>query len=184
MSKVEKWMSWYGGVDVCALTPGASQPNLLVHVAAQVHTPAGSSPSGMVMYQPDPNASPTLFGFLSGDEKVGSYFGPNIFAGTPFENAPVMTGSIRITHNYANVAEAAIDFDNVSIQVKLDGLGELEPVQRQAGDMPPFAQQVLEAKAGIVEVVLNGTSLEITIPEIGISGGYGAVWSPAGIYSR
>jgi hypothetical protein len=61
-------MSWEGGVDlVAATTEGLAMPNVLIHVARMVHTPAGSAPSGMVLYQPDPAAPPAVIGFVSHD---------------------------------------------------------------------------------------------------------------------
>jgi len=50
-------MSWEGGVDlVGATSPEAQQPNVIVHVARLVHTPAGSAPAGMLLYHPPPRA--------------------------------------------------------------------------------------------------------------------------------
>jgi hypothetical protein len=38
---ISDWMSWEGGVDLVASTiPGSAQPNIIVHVARLVHTPA------------------------------------------------------------------------------------------------------------------------------------------------
>jgi hypothetical protein len=58
---VSSWMSWEGGVDLVAATsPGSPLPNLIVHVARMVHTPVGSAPSGMVLWQPDPKGPPAV----------------------------------------------------------------------------------------------------------------------------
>jgi hypothetical protein len=48
----------------------------------------------------------------------------------------------------------------------------------------PFVQQGLEARAGSVAVKINGVPVEVTIPDVGISGGYGAVFSACGLYAR
>jgi len=44
---------------------------------------------------PGADGTPILSAFVSEDEEVGHYFGPHIFAGTPFENAPVIVGKNR-----------------------------------------------------------------------------------------
>ena len=50
----DNWMSWQDGVDLVAVTdPSLTQPNVIIHVAGVVHTPFGTAPSGMVLYQPD-----------------------------------------------------------------------------------------------------------------------------------
>jgi hypothetical protein len=88
---ITRWMSWEGGVDLCGSTaPGMATPNVIVHVGRAVQTPAGSASSGLILYAPDPGAPPEVFGFVTTDERVGRYFGPNLFADTPFEKAPVL----------------------------------------------------------------------------------------------
>src|SRR5688572_18542458 len=68
MSKITSWMSWEGGVDLCAATQGGlAMPNVIIHVARMVHTPNGSAPAGMILYQPDPAAPPLVMGFCSPD---------------------------------------------------------------------------------------------------------------------
>ncbi|MES1221336.1 MAG: hypothetical protein ABUT20_37895, partial [Bacteroidota bacterium] len=97
MTNVTKWMSWEGGVDLVAVTsPDLQMPNVIVHLGRMVTTPVGNAASGMIFWQPDPTANPLVMGFVSTDEKVGSYFGPNIFAGTPFEAAPTLQATIEI----------------------------------------------------------------------------------------
>ena len=94
---VTNWMSWEGGVDLVAMTAaGLPMPNIIVHVARMVHTPVGSAPAGMILYQPDPKGAPVVMGFVSSDAKLAAYVGPKIFAGTPFEKAPALTGTIEI----------------------------------------------------------------------------------------
>ena len=93
---VEDYMSWEGGVDFLGIFNGASEPNLIVHVARMVNTLVGSAPAGMIMVQPDSGAPPKVMGFISQDPAVGAYVGPKIFAGTPFENAPVLEAQITV----------------------------------------------------------------------------------------
>src|ERR1700712_574809 len=97
MSGMQQWMSWEGGVDLVAATaPGLPMPNVIVHVARVVHTPIGSAPAGLLFWQPDPAAPPAIMGFICTSVAIGKYFGPSIFAGTPFENAPVLEAAIAI----------------------------------------------------------------------------------------
>jgi hypothetical protein len=103
MTNVSKWMSWEGGIDLVAVTSpdmsaggSAQMPNVIVHLGKRVNTPVGNAASGMILWQPDANAMPAVMGFVSTDETVGKYFGPNIFAGTPFEQAPVLNATFDI----------------------------------------------------------------------------------------
>ena len=98
MSTVSKWMSWEGGIDLVAVTsPDLQMPNVIVHLGRMVNTPVGNAPSGMVLWQPDTTGMPAVMGFVSTNAEVGKYFGPNIFAGTPFEEAPALNATIEIT---------------------------------------------------------------------------------------
>jgi len=103
MINVSKWMSWDGGIDLVAVTSpdlsaggSAQMPNVIVHLGRMVNTPVGNAASGMILWQPDPAAMPAVMGFVSTNETVGKYFGPNIFAGTPFEQAPVLNATFDI----------------------------------------------------------------------------------------
>lgn len=184
MSNITSWMSWEGGVDLVAVTqPGLQMPNVLIHVARMVHTPVGSAPSGMVMYQPDPAAPPAVIGFVSTDSTVGAYFGPHIFAGTPFENAPVVAATIE-TQITATGASSRVQAGDYLFEVEFTGLGALEHIRRDAGGMTPFTQDVVEAVAGSVSLKVNGVPVAVTVPPVGISGGPAAVAAPAGLYAR
>lgn len=62
----------------------------------------------MIFWQPDPAQPPKVMGFASHDDaKVGHYFGPNIFADTPFQNAPVLHAQIEV--------ETGADFVETSV---------------------------------------------------------------------
>ena len=180
---VTNYMSWDGGVDLVGLCNGAEQPNIVVHVARMVHTPAGSAPAGMVLIQTDPAAAPEVMGFVSSDPAVGAYFGPHIFSGTPFENAPFLEGTIVIEQHGDSVS-STVTVGGKTIVSTLSGLGSLEKIDRDPGLMTPFSQSVLEATATGASLEVDGVAIELTVPEVGISGGPGAVFSPAGIYSR
>lgn len=182
--KLSNWMSWEGGVDlVAATTKGAAQPNLILHVARMVHTPVGSAPAGMVLFQPDPAKPPMVMGFVSPRKDVGAYFGPKIFAGTPFEKAPVLEAKIEITVE-GGAARSRIEVGGHVFETRLEKLGGLEKIERAPGGATPFFQQGLEAVAGAVKVTVDGKPVEVTVPPVGISGGPAAVFAPAGLYSR
>lgn len=177
---ITHWMSWEGGVDLVASTvEGGVQPNLIVHVARVVHTPVGSAASGMIFFQPDPNAPPAFIGFISTDPTVGAYFGPHIFAGTPFEHAPVLPAQLTVTG-----ASARVEIEGFTIETELSELGELALVQRPLGEPLPFVQQGVEAEAKTVRVTINGEAIPVHLLPVGIAGGPSAVLSPTGVYAR
>jgi hypothetical protein len=176
-------MSWEGGVDLVASTVSEeSQPNVIIHVARMVHTPVGSAPSGLILFAPTPNAPPRVIGFVSADAKVGAYFGPHVFAGTPFEAAPVIPAQIDIESNDTEV-RSRIVIHNYVFETRLYGLGTLQEVGRPIGALP-FNQSGLEAVATHASVKVNGEEITVHVPTVGISGGPGAVWAPCGIYAR
>lgn len=184
MNAIQHHMAWEGGIDLCALTdPALDSPNLILHLARMVHTPVGSAPSGMILLQLDPQAPPSLMGFVSSDPKVGAYFGPHIFKDTPFESAPVLTAEFGF-HFEADRCSVELKVAGHKLELHLSDLGPLELIQRDPQAMPPFFQQGLESRAGTVQLSVDDKPLALTLPTIGISGGPPAVWSPAGIYAR
>ena len=183
MSKVSKWMSWEGGVDLVALTQPGTMPNVIFHVARIVHTPVGSAPSGMILWQPDPKGAPAVMGLISSDLNVARYFGPNIFAGTPFENAPALQASISVDSG-ADVAVAKVVVGSYTLESRLSGLGAAELIHRAPAAMLPFFQQGVERAAAKAALMVNGQKITLTVPPVGISGGPAAVVSPCGIYAR
>ena len=183
---ISDWMSWQGGVDLAAVTdPSFTQPNVIIHLANMVHTPVGSAPSGMVLYQPDPKANPVVMGFVSSDPKLAAWFGPHIFAGTPFEKAPALSAAITITEAAdMQSAGSKITVAGHVFEVTFTDLGALAAINRPVGSPMPFSQAGMEAIAGKVMLKVDGTEVAVTVPAVGLSGGNGAVWSPAGIYAR
>ena len=180
----ENWMSWEGGVDLIALTAAdLTMPNVIVHVARMVHTPVGSAPSGIVFWQPDPSAPPAAFGFVSSDPAVGAYFGKHIFAGTPFENAPVIEASITIETG-AGTAGARVEIPGFVFETRLTDLAPAVRIVREPLPTAPFHQMGLEAPAGNASLKVNGSDVPLTIPPVGITGGPCAVLAPCGIYAR
>jgi len=184
MNKVQHWMSWEDGVDLVALTkPGLPMPNLIVHVARIVHTPVGSAPSGMILWQPDPSAAPRVMGFISADLNVARYFGPNIFAGTPFEQAPALQASITV-NVAADTVSSKVVVGGITFETRLRGLAVSELINRAPAAMPPFFQQGLEQAASNAELLVNGEKVSLIVPPMGITGGPAAVYSACGIYAR
>ena len=122
-------------------------------------------------------------GFVSTDPQVGAYFGPHIFAGTPFEQAPVLDGLIRIVIE-AGRAQAHCEVAGHLIEVELSDLSAPYLIDRQPAAMPPFYQQGVEMQAAMATLKVDGREIPITVPPVGISGGPAAVVSPNGVYAR
>jgi len=180
---VQSWMSWEGGVDLVALSQeGLEQPNVIVHIARMVHTPVGAAASGMVLI-PGPDGQPQLAGFVSTSETVGRYFGPNIFAGTPFENAPVLQGEIEVEVDAPRLARVKVTVAGYVIESELRDFGDLQAADRTPGNLP-FHDRSLEARAAQATLSVNGQNIPIIVPPVGMSGGPAAVWAPCGIYWR
>jgi hypothetical protein len=184
MRTVSQWMSWEGGVDLVALTsPDLQMPNVIVHLARMVHTPVGSAPSGMVFWQPDPSAAPLVMGFVSTDPTVGAYFGPHIFAGTPFEAAPVLMATIDIRIENGMACSTCIVGDT-TFEVTMNALSDPYLIHREPAAMSPFVQQGVEQACGETILKVNGTIIDIVIPPVGITGGPASVVAPNGLYAR
>jgi hypothetical protein len=176
-------MSWEGGVDLVAMTDeNLPMPNVIVHIARTVHTPDGSAAAGMIRL-PNADGTTQIMGFVSTDKEIGDYFGANIFAGTPFENAPTIVGEINVEMNYPHSAKVTVKVANHEIVMELSDLGEVQPVNRQSPNLP-FHEAAFEAEAGAVSLIIDGEKLNVIVPPVGMSGGPAAVFSPAGMYSR
>lgn len=184
MSNVSKWMSWEGGIDLVAVTsPGLQMPNVIVHLGRMVNTPVGNAPSGMILWQPDPNAMPAVMGFVSTNPEVGKYFGPNIFAGTPFEAAPVLHSKIDIQIS-ADKALSICEVGGYTFEVGMSDFSDPYLIDRKPSAMPPFHQQGVEIHARKVSLKINGEEINIIVPPVGITGGPASVVSPNGVYAR
>ncbi|UEG50615.1 hypothetical protein LK994_03910 [Ferruginibacter lapsinanis] len=184
MSNVSKWMSWEGGVDLVAVTsPDLQMPNVIVHLGRMVNTPVGNAASGMILWQPDPNAMPAVMGFVSTNPAVGAYFGPNIFAGTPFEQAPVLNAQIDIKTD-GKSAHSKCVVGGFTFEVEMTDLSAPYLINREPSAMPPFYQQGVEMSCGKTVLKVNGEVINIIIPPVGITGGPASVVSPNGVYAR
>lgn len=181
---VTQWMSWEGGVDVVGVTDkNLKMPNVIFHVANMVNTPVGNAPSGMVLYQPDSTKPPVVMGFVSTKKEVGAYFGPNIFAGTPFEKAPVLDATFDIKYN-VNGATAKLVVGGHTFEATFSELGKPTLINRAFGSPMPFYQQGVEQAVGKAILKMDGKEITLTVPPVGLAGGAGAVVSPNGVYAR
>lgn len=184
MSTISNWMSWEGGIDLVAVTsPDLQMPNVIVHLARMVNTPVGNAASGMILWQPDPNAMPAVMGFVSTDVEVGKYFGPHIFKDTPFEQAPVLTAAFDIQVQ-SDKAVAKLEVAGFIFEVEMSEFSKPYLINRQPSAMPPFHQQGVEIHAQKVSLKVNGETIDIIIPPVGITGGPASVVSPNGVYAR
>jgi hypothetical protein len=184
MTNVSKWMSWEGGIDLVAVTsPDLQMPNVIVHLGRMVNTPVGNAPSGMILWQPDPTAMPAVMGFVSTNAEVGKYFGPNIFADTPFEQAPVLDAKIHVQYS-SFAAVAKLEVGGYIFEVEMSELSDPYLIDRKPSAMPPFYQQGVEMHAKKVTLKVNGVNINIIVPPVGITGGPAAVVSPNGVYAR
>jgi hypothetical protein len=182
--QINNWMSWVDGVDLVGLTdPSLAQPNVIVHVARMVHTPIGNAASGMIFWQPDISTAPLVVGFVSSSKEAGAYFGPRIFAGTPFENAPVLEANIDIQISPTS-ASAKVEVVNHVFEITLSQLTPAVLINREPLVTAPFYQQGMEQYPVFMTLKVNGNVIPVTIPPVGISGGPAAVYSACGIYSR
>ncbi len=184
MSNVTKWMSWEGGIDLVAVTsPDLQMPNVIVHLGRMVNTPVGSAPSGMILWQPDPTAMPAVMGFMGTNDEVSKYFGPNIFADTPFETAPVLSATIDIAIT-ADKAVSTCVVGGYTFEVEMSDFSDPYLIDRKPSAMPPFYQQGVEIHAKKVSLKVNGEAINIIIPPVGITGGPASVVAPNGVYAR
>jgi len=180
---VSAWMSWEGGVDLACMTkPGLAQPDLILHVARIVHTPVGSAPSGLVFWQPDAAAAPAVFGFVCEQPAVGAYFGPRIFAGTPFEKAPVLPAKITIATT-ADTASSRIEVAGHVFTVTLSGLSAARLVDRAPAGMP-FHQLGVESVPTSVAVTIDGKPVQVIVPPVDPVAGPAAAFAQTGLYAR
>jgi hypothetical protein len=181
---VKDWMSWQNGVDIAAVTDASyKMPNIIFHVASMVSTPVGSAPSGMILYRPDTTKAPIVMGFVSSNKTVGAYFGPKIFAGTPFEKAPALDATFDIK-NDGKIATAKVVVGGHTFEATLTDLSSPYLIHRLAGSPMPFYQQGVEQKCGKATLKVDGKDVKIIVPPVGLSGGPGSVVSPNGVYAR
>lgn len=177
-------MSWEGGIDVAGVTDASyKMPNIIFHVASMVNTPVGKAPSGMILYRPDTLQPPVVMGFVSSNKIVGDYFGPKIFAGTPFEKAPTVIATFDIKYDDKG-ATAKVVAGGHTFECTMSDLGKPYLINRAMGSPMPFAQQGVERSAGKTTLKVDGKEVSLIVPPVGLGGGPGAIVSVNGVYAR
>jgi hypothetical protein len=122
-------------------------------------------------------------GRLCSDATIGACYGPKIFAGTPFEGAPVLSAEIEIVET-ADAASAKVVIDGFVVEIRLSDLSPLWRIARAAGSPMPFVQQGIEAHVGSAQLQINGEEIALTALPYDPSVGGASVWSPGGTCTR
>ncbi|WP_456378305.1 hypothetical protein [Lutibacter sp.] len=129
------------------------------------------------------DGSPKVMDFVSTSKTVGDYFAKNVFADTPFEQAPTIVVDAMDFNITDDIAEVTIKMEGFIINLKLSNLDDLTRENRQSPALP-FHDHSLEAKANKVALTINGVATPVIVPPMGMSGRPAAVYSAAGVYSR
>jgi hypothetical protein len=114
---------------------------------------------------------------------VGRYFGPNIFAGTPFEQAPVLSGFVQIDIA-GDKAYSKCSVGGHVFEVEMSDFSDPYLINREPAAMPPFQQQGVEIHARKVTLKVDRQPVELIVPPVGITGGPASVVAPNGVYAR
>ena len=109
--------------------------------------------------------------------------GKIIFAGTPFEQAPVLNATISIDIT-ADKAISKCIVGDYTFEVEMSDFTGPYLINREPAAMPPFHQQGVEIHARKVSLKINGETINIIVPPVGITGGPACVVSPNGVYAR
>ena len=175
------FLSWHDGVDAMLKpTPDSPMPNVLIHVARMVNTPLGICSAGMILINPQNKEVPDFFGFVAENKELGQYYGPNIFKGTPFEQAPVFKAEISLKIDFPNKVKAKIVAVKHTIELELSDFDAAQYYDRPGG--MPFYQNVIEAKAKKAVFKFDHKIIAGELPPEGMAGGLPACYAPTGIY--
>lgn len=175
------YLSWHDGVDAMLKpTPDSPMPNVLVHAARMVNTPLGICSAGMLLINPQNKEIPDFFGFIAEDEDLGKYYGPYIFKGTPFEQAPVFKAEFHFDLDFPNKTFIKIEAAGHSIELELSDFDPAIYYDRPGG--MPFHQNVIEAVAHKALFKFDGEVIGGELPPEGLAGGLPACYAPTGIY--
>lgn len=184
MPGVNHWMSWEDGVDLVGMTqPGLEPPNVMVLAARMVHTPVGSAPAAIVLWQPDPTAPPAAMGFVCNNGAMNAWLASKLFAGTPFAAAQPMTGAVTVRATPTS-GLVSINTGRLTIETELAGPQGCQLINRAPAAATPFWQQGIEVAMASARLTVDGVALPVTLPALSITGGPAAVLSPAGVYAR
>ena len=175
------FLAWYDGVDAM-LKPGPDSPlpNVLIHTARIVSTPMGLCKAGMILVNPQNKAMPDFVGFVAEDVEMGRYFGPRIFKGTPFENAPVHQAEMVFGIDYPNTVTVSVTAAGHVIELELSRFDAAQYYHRPPA--MPFTQDVIEAQAHKAVFRFDGKVIPGELPQTGLAGGLPACYAPAGLY--
>ena len=175
------FLSWHDGVDAMLKpTPDSPMPNVLIHVARMVNTPLGICSVGMILINPQNKEVPDFFGFVAENKELGQYYGPNIFKGTPFEQAPVFKAEISLKIDFPNKVKAKIVVAKHTIELELSDFDAAQYYDRPGG--MPFHQNVIEAKAKKAVFKFDHKIIAGELQPEGMAGGLPACYAPTGIY--
>lgn len=186
---ISSWLGWENGVDITASTEeNGRQPNLIVHAVRTVFTPVGSGAAGLILFtplhatQPSPHGTqPSLLGIITTNAEAGRYCASHIFAGTPFEDAPILEGEVRVEPAEERV-EVHVATATFRIEATVSHIGVLQEVARPRGVLP-YTQNTLEAGARHVALRIDGCEVPLYLPP-GVADAPLALWKPCGYYAR
>lgn len=177
-------MSWQDCLGLTAITStDYSNPNFVIKLGRMVNTQIGNAPSGLIFWQPNPPIMPAVMGFICNDKDVGRYFGPQIFAGTPFEHAPILQGSIQVLLD-SKSATATCNVGGFRFELEMTDFSTPCLFNRQPEPMTPFHQMGIELSCAKTVLRINDEAVDIIVPPVGMTGGPGSFISPIGMYGR
>lgn len=176
------FLAWHDGVDAMLKpAPDAPLPNVLVHTARMVCTPMGICKAGMILINPDNKEVPDFFGFVAEDLEIGQYFGPRIFKGTPFEQAPVHLASMSFDVDFPGQVTCRVEAADHVIELALSDFDKALFYHRPPA--MPFTQNVVEARAKQAVFTFDGQVIDGELPAQGMAGGLPACYAPTGLYT-
>ncbi|NLH41470.1 MAG: hypothetical protein GX448_06485 [Planctomycetes bacterium] len=176
------FLAWHDGVDALLKpSPDSPMPNVLIHTARMVCTPMGICQAGMILINPANKAVPDFFGFVAEDLDIGRYFGPRIFKGTPFENAPVHLARMQFDIDFPGQVACTVEAAGHVIELSLGEFDEARFCHRPPA--MPFTQNVVEARARKAVFTFDGRVIPGTLPPDGLAGGLPACYAPTGLYT-
>ena len=179
------WMAWLNGLNAVLFTKeGLPQPNIIFHIADAMSTPVGTTRGGMLFYRPEGDEKPRIAAFVAEDERVGRFLGPNLFQGTPFENAPVVKARMRLGFMYPKSAMAIVEAGGDRFELELADFGEAAFAERAPSAEVPYTRSGMEAAAKRAVFKFNGVAVPVVVPPAGPGGSPPVCFAPGGVYRR
>lgn len=81
-------------------------------------------------------------------------------------------------------AVSKLEVGGYSFEVEMSDFSDPYLIDRKPSAMPPFFQQGVEIHARKVSLKVNGETINIIVPPVGIIGGPASVVAPNGVYAR